>query len=92
MEGEQVLLKVSSMKGVMRFGKRGKLHPRYIGPFKVFKRLGEVAYELVLPQGLSGVHRYFMCPCWKNTMVMETTLFVGIRSCLMRICLMRRIL
>ena len=59
MEGEQVLLKVSPMKGVMRFGKRGKLSPRYIGPFEVLKRVGEVAYELALHPGLSGVHPVF---------------------------------
>ena len=45
MEGEQVLLKVSPIKGVMRFGKQGKLSPRYIRPFEVLKRMGEVAYE-----------------------------------------------
>ena len=47
------------MKGVMRFGKRGKLSPRYIGPFEVLKRVGDVAYELALPLGLSGVHPVF---------------------------------
>ena len=59
MEGEQVLLKVSPMKGVMRFGKTGKLIPRYIGPFEVLKRVREVANELALPPGLSGVHPVF---------------------------------
>ena len=59
MEGEQVLMKVSPMKGVMRFGKRGKLTPGNIGPFEVLKRVGEVAYELALPPGLSGVHSAF---------------------------------
>ena len=59
MEGEQVLLKVSPMKGVMRFCKRGKLSSRYIGPFEVLKRVGEVAYELALPPRLSGVHPVF---------------------------------
>ena len=53
------MLKVSPMKGVMRFGKRGKLSQRYIGPFEVLKRVGEVAYSLALPHGLLGVHPIF---------------------------------
>ncbi|MCF6810744.1 hypothetical protein L3H50_10885, partial [Corynebacterium sp. MC-04] len=47
------------MKGVMRFGKKGKLSPRYIGPYQITKRFGQVAYELELPQELSMVHPVF---------------------------------
>ncbi|KAJ0441898.1 putative nucleotidyltransferase, Ribonuclease H [Helianthus annuus] len=57
--GEKVLLKVSPWKGVMRFGKKGKLSPRYIGPFEVIKRVGSVAYKLNLPEGLKGIHNVF---------------------------------
>ena len=51
-----VLLKVSPMKGVIRFCKRGKLSPRYVGPYKILKRVGKVAYELELPAELAAVH------------------------------------
>ena len=78
------------MKGVMRFGKKGKLSPRYIGPFEVLKRVGEVSYELALPPGLSGVHSVFHVSMLKDIMGTETTLFVEIQFCLMKICLMRR--
>ncbi|WMV59461.1 hypothetical protein MTR67_052846 [Solanum verrucosum] len=54
-----VYLKVSPMKGVMRFGKKGKLSPRYIGPYKISKRIDNVAYELELPQELVAVHSVF---------------------------------
>ncbi|XP_049343827.1 uncharacterized protein LOC125808122 [Solanum verrucosum] len=54
-----VFLKVSPMKGVMRFGKKGKLSPRYIGPYKIIRRIGQVAYQLELPQELSAVHLVF---------------------------------
>ena len=54
-----VSLKVSPMKGVMRFGKKGKLAPRYIGPFEIKSRVGEVAYRLVLPPEFSRIHPVF---------------------------------
>ncbi|GJS67560.1 putative reverse transcriptase domain-containing protein [Tanacetum coccineum] len=57
--GDKVMLKVSPWKGVVRFGKRGKLNPRYVGPFKVLKKVEAVAYKLDLPQELSRVHNTF---------------------------------
>ncbi|GJX57982.1 putative reverse transcriptase domain-containing protein [Tanacetum coccineum] len=60
--GDKVMLKVSPWKGVVRFGKRGKLNPRYVGPFKVIERVGEVAYKLELPEELSRVHNTFHEP------------------------------
>ena len=52
-------LKVSPMRSVKRFNIKGKLAPRYIGPFKILERRGEVAYQLELPESLSGVHDVF---------------------------------
>ncbi|GJT06781.1 putative reverse transcriptase domain-containing protein [Tanacetum coccineum] len=57
--GDKVMLKVSPWKGVVRFGKQGKLNPRYVGPFKVLEKVGEVAYKLELPEELSRVHNTF---------------------------------
>ena len=47
------------MKGVMRFGKKGKLNSRYVGPYKILKRVGKVAYELELPAELAAVYSIF---------------------------------
>ncbi|GJV00322.1 putative reverse transcriptase domain-containing protein [Tanacetum coccineum] len=57
--GDKVLLKVSPRKGVVRFGKRSKLSPRYVGPFEIVERVGPVAYRLRLPQELVGIHDTF---------------------------------
>ena len=56
---DRVFLKLSHWKGVVRFGKRGKLSPRYIGPFEIVDRIGPVAYRLDLPEELARVHNVF---------------------------------
>ncbi|GJV12343.1 putative reverse transcriptase domain-containing protein [Tanacetum coccineum] len=70
--GDRVMLKVSPWKGVARFGKRGKLNPRYVGPFKVIKRVGTVAYKLELPQQSSRVHNTFHVSNLKKCMSDES--------------------
>lgn len=67
--GDFVYLKVSPMKGMKRFNVKGKLAPRYIGPFKVIDRRGEVAYQLELPEALSGVHDVFHVSQLKKCLV-----------------------
>ena len=57
--GDHFSLKVNPKRGVVRFGKRGKLSSRFIGPFEILKRAGTFAYRLVLPPSMSGVHEVF---------------------------------
>ncbi|GJS76956.1 hypothetical protein Tco_0726837 [Tanacetum coccineum] len=57
--GDCVLLKVSPWKGVVRFGKKGKLPPRFVGPFEIIEKVGPVAYRLRLPEELNGFHDTF---------------------------------
>ncbi|GJV84891.1 hypothetical protein Tco_1524789 [Tanacetum coccineum] len=57
--GDRVLLKVTPWKGVVHFGKKGKLAPRYVGPFEILERIGLVAYRLRLPKELNNVHDTF---------------------------------
>nr|GEW46212.1 putative reverse transcriptase domain-containing protein [Tanacetum cinerariifolium] len=59
---DMLMLKVSPWKGVVRFGKRGKLNPRYVGPFKVLAKVGKVSYKMELPQELSRVNHTFYVP------------------------------
>ncbi|KAL0536965.1 hypothetical protein IC582_025928 [Cucumis melo] len=57
--GDKVFLKVAPMRGVLRFERRGKLSPRFVGPFEILERIGPVAYRLALPPSLSKVHDVF---------------------------------
>ena len=57
--GDMVFLKVSPWKKILRFGKKGKLSPRFIGPYRVLKRIGPVAYQLELPPELDRIHDVF---------------------------------
>ena len=66
--GDHVFLKVIPKRGVVRFGKRGKLSPRFIGPFEILERIGTVAYRLALPPSMSGVHEAFhVSMLWRYT-------------------------
>ncbi|GKE70528.1 putative reverse transcriptase domain-containing protein, partial [Tanacetum coccineum] len=69
--GDKVMLKVSPWKGVIRFGKRGKLNPRYIGPFKIISKVGIIAHRLELPERLSRVHSTFHISKLKKCMADE---------------------
>ncbi|GJY22658.1 reverse transcriptase domain-containing protein [Tanacetum coccineum] len=69
--GDKVILKVSPWKGVIRFGKRGKLNPSYIGPFKINAKVGTIAYRLELPKKLSRVHNTFHVSKLKKCMADE---------------------
>ena len=57
--GNHVFLKASPSKGIMRLGKKGKLRSRFIGPFEILERIGQVAYIVALPLSLSRIHNVF---------------------------------
>ena len=66
--GDHVLLKVMPKRGVVKFGKPGKLSSRFIGSFEILERVGTVAYQLALPPSMSGVHEVFhVSMVWRYT-------------------------
>ncbi|GJV15127.1 hypothetical protein Tco_1360450 [Tanacetum coccineum] len=70
--GDYVLLKVSPWKGVVHFGEKGKLAPRFVGPFEIIEKVGHVAYQLDLPEELNGVHDTFHVSNLKKCLVDPT--------------------
>ncbi|GJX79564.1 putative reverse transcriptase domain-containing protein, partial [Tanacetum coccineum] len=79
--GDKVMLKVSPWKGVIRFGKRGKLNPHYIVPFKIISKVGTVTYRLELPERLSRVHSTFYVSKLKKYMVDEPlAILIGVKT------------
>ncbi|WMV50856.1 hypothetical protein MTR67_044241 [Solanum verrucosum] len=79
-----VYLKVSLMKCVMSFGKKGKLSPRYIGPYRISKRIDNVTYELELPSELATVHPVFhismLKKCMRDPSLIILTVNIGIKD------------
>ncbi|KAK6142450.1 hypothetical protein DH2020_022798 [Rehmannia glutinosa] len=67
--GDFIFIKVSPMKGIMRFGKKGKLSPRYVGPYMIVERIGKVAYKLELPQEMASIHNVFHVSMLKKYVV-----------------------
>nr|GEY87247.1 putative reverse transcriptase domain-containing protein [Tanacetum cinerariifolium] len=80
--GDRVMLKSSPWKGVVRFGKRGKLNPRYIGPFNVLSKVGDVAYRLELLQQLSRVHNTFHVLNLKKCLSDESLMIPLVELCI----------
>ncbi|GJS01512.1 putative reverse transcriptase domain-containing protein [Tanacetum coccineum] len=79
--GDRVLLKVSPWKGVVRFGKKGKLAPQYVGPFEIVECVGPVAYRLKLPQELSCVHDTFHVSNLMKCLAEARTIEISGRRC-----------
>jgi hypothetical protein len=69
--GEHVYLKVSPLRGTKRFHVKGKLSPRYVGPYPIVKKIGKVAYKLELPPELTGVHPVFRVSQLRKCVVVE---------------------
>ncbi|GJS68348.1 hypothetical protein Tco_0682913 [Tanacetum coccineum] len=88
--GDQVLLKVSPWKRVVRFGKKGKLAPRYVGPFEIVECVRPVAYRLKLPQELSYIHDTFHVSNLKKCLAESDVQVPLERSRLMKICVLSK--
>ena len=71
-EGDHVFLKIRPRRGIIRFGKKGKLSPRYIGPFEILEKIGQVAYRLALPPQIDRVHNVFHVSMLRKYLALPT--------------------
>ena len=69
-------LKISPMKGVVRFGNKWKLSPHYVDPYEIFQRVGKVAYEFKLHSELASIHPISMFPCIRSVSLIPCTFFL----------------
>ena len=81
--GDHVFLKVMPKRVVVRFGKRGKLSPRFIEPFEVLKKVGTIAFRLALPPNLLSVHAVFHAPCSISILQIRLMWWIGASLLLM---------
>ena len=77
--GDHVFLKVMPKRGVVRFGKQGKLSPRFIGPLEILEKVGTIAYRLVLLPSMSVSTRYFTSPCSESILQIQLMWWIGDR-------------
>lgn len=69
--GDHVFLKITHLKGISRFGKKEKLSPQFISPFKVLERIGAITYRLALPRNYLKFTTYFIYRCYENTILIH---------------------
>ena len=85
-------MKISSMKGLMKFGKKGKLRPRYVGTYEILQHVCEVAYELSLTAELDSLHPFFHVSILKKFLSYPASILPFEGLGLMKTCAMRRFL
>ena len=88
--GDKVFLKVSPWKRIVRFGQKGKLSPRFIGPYEILERIGPVAYRLHSLQSWPNYMMCFMCRCFGDTALISRTYYQCKRYKYKKICHMMR--
>ena len=75
-EGHKVYLRISPIKEVVRFGKKGKLSPSYVGPYEILQRVSKVSYELKISNEFASIYSVFHVPCLRSLLVIPSLFFL----------------